>query len=180
MEAFLTLNDSDLTDLGVTQKFARQQILTAISELNCGKVLFNALHRHAFFIYWLKDCGEAKSEEHFALRIQLNFFVPNADASHLFISFFVYLELLYLPLQWANLIIPHCHFLPFQFTRCLRNFFFQCNFYFSCQCDHLVGRSLKRKANLTPMIGAWMGEQYIFVKRLDSVIHTPVKSLSSR
>jgi len=37
MEAFLTLNDSDLTDLGVTQKFARQQILTAISELNCGK-----------------------------------------------------------------------------------------------------------------------------------------------
>ena len=87
MEAFLTLNDSDLTDLGVTQKFARQQILTAISELNCGKVLFNALHRHAFFIYWLKDCGEAKSEEHFALRFQLNFFVPNADASHLFMFF---------------------------------------------------------------------------------------------
>lgn len=46
MEAFLTLNDSDLTDLGVTQKIARQQILTAISELNCGKVMFNNLHRH--------------------------------------------------------------------------------------------------------------------------------------
>ena len=39
MEAFLTLNDSDLSELGVTQKDARQQILTAIAELNSGKVL---------------------------------------------------------------------------------------------------------------------------------------------
>ncbi|XP_068696980.1 ankyrin repeat and SAM domain-containing protein 6-like isoform X2 [Montipora capricornis] len=37
MEAFLTLNDSDLSELGVTQKDARQQILTAIAELNSGK-----------------------------------------------------------------------------------------------------------------------------------------------
>ena len=38
MEAFLTLNDGDLSELGVTRKDARQQILTAISELNSGKV----------------------------------------------------------------------------------------------------------------------------------------------
>ncbi|XP_020625201.1 ankyrin repeat and SAM domain-containing protein 6-like isoform X2 [Orbicella faveolata] len=37
MEAFLTLNDRDLSDLGVTHKDARQQILAAISELNSGK-----------------------------------------------------------------------------------------------------------------------------------------------
>jgi len=39
MEAFLTLNDRDLSDLGVTHKDARQQILAAISELNSGKVM---------------------------------------------------------------------------------------------------------------------------------------------
>ena len=38
MEAFLTLNDGDLSELGVTRKDARQQILTAIAELNSGKV----------------------------------------------------------------------------------------------------------------------------------------------
>ena len=38
MEAFLTLNDGDLSELGVTRKDARQQILAAISELNSGKV----------------------------------------------------------------------------------------------------------------------------------------------
>ncbi|XP_078367744.1 ankyrin repeat and SAM domain-containing protein 6-like isoform X2 [Oculina patagonica] len=37
MEAFLTLNDGDLSELGVTRKDARQQILAAISELNSGK-----------------------------------------------------------------------------------------------------------------------------------------------
>lgn len=37
MEAFLTLNDRDLSELGVTCKDARQQILTAINELNSGK-----------------------------------------------------------------------------------------------------------------------------------------------
>ena len=39
MEAFLTLNDRDLSELGVTCKDARQQILTAINELNSGKVV---------------------------------------------------------------------------------------------------------------------------------------------
>ena len=38
MEAFLTLNDRDLSELGVTREDARQQILTTISELNSGKV----------------------------------------------------------------------------------------------------------------------------------------------
>ncbi|XP_048576704.1 ankyrin repeat and SAM domain-containing protein 6-like isoform X2 [Nematostella vectensis] len=37
MEAFLTLNDGDLEDLGVTQRDARNQILAAIAELNTGK-----------------------------------------------------------------------------------------------------------------------------------------------
>jgi len=37
MEAFLTLNDGDLSEIGVTRKDARQQILTAIAELNSGK-----------------------------------------------------------------------------------------------------------------------------------------------
>lgn len=39
MEAFLTLNEVDLKDLGVTQRDARQQILSAIHELNSGKVI---------------------------------------------------------------------------------------------------------------------------------------------
>ena len=39
MEAFLSLNDTDLSELGVTHKDARQQILAAISELNSGKVM---------------------------------------------------------------------------------------------------------------------------------------------
>lgn len=38
MEAFLTLNEVDLKDLGVTHRDARQQILSAINELNSGKV----------------------------------------------------------------------------------------------------------------------------------------------
>ncbi|XP_020893003.1 ankyrin repeat and SAM domain-containing protein 6 isoform X2 [Exaiptasia diaphana] len=37
MEAFLTLNEVDLKFLGVTHKDARQQILSAIKELNVGK-----------------------------------------------------------------------------------------------------------------------------------------------
>ncbi|XP_031564068.1 ankyrin repeat and SAM domain-containing protein 6-like isoform X2 [Actinia tenebrosa] len=37
MEAFLTLKEVDLKELGVTQRDARQQILSAIQELNSGK-----------------------------------------------------------------------------------------------------------------------------------------------
>ncbi|XP_062592175.1 ankyrin repeat and SAM domain-containing protein 6-like [Saccostrea cucullata] len=37
MEAFLTLTDTDLNELGITQTQAKSQILTAITELNTGK-----------------------------------------------------------------------------------------------------------------------------------------------
>jgi hypothetical protein len=40
MEAFLTLTDGDLQELGIKTDGSRQQILAAISELNAGKVLF--------------------------------------------------------------------------------------------------------------------------------------------
>lgn len=38
MESFLTLSDGDLSELGVTRKDARQQILTAIAEIKSSKV----------------------------------------------------------------------------------------------------------------------------------------------
>lgn len=38
MEAFLTLTDGDLRELGIKTDGPRQQILAAISELNAGKV----------------------------------------------------------------------------------------------------------------------------------------------
>lgn len=38
MEAFLTLTDGDLKELGIKTDGPRQQILAAISELNAGKV----------------------------------------------------------------------------------------------------------------------------------------------
>ena len=41
----------------------------------------------------------AKFALHLKENFQLNFFIPNSDVSHLFIIFFVYLELRYLPLQ---------------------------------------------------------------------------------
>lgn len=40
MEAFLTLTDGDLKELGIKTDGPRQQILAAISELNAGKVSF--------------------------------------------------------------------------------------------------------------------------------------------
>ncbi|XP_038626406.1 ankyrin repeat and SAM domain-containing protein 6 isoform X2 [Tachyglossus aculeatus] len=41
MEAFLTLTDGDLKELGIKTDGSRQQILTAISELNAGKTSFS-------------------------------------------------------------------------------------------------------------------------------------------
>ena len=38
MEAFLTLSDQDLKELGIAHNEPRRQILTAITELNSGKV----------------------------------------------------------------------------------------------------------------------------------------------
>lgn len=42
MEAFLTLTDGDLKELGIKTDGPRQQILAAISELNAGKVRFTS------------------------------------------------------------------------------------------------------------------------------------------
>lgn len=42
MEAFLTLTDGDLQELGIKTDGSRQQILAAISELNAGKVPFSS------------------------------------------------------------------------------------------------------------------------------------------
>lgn len=46
MEAFLTLTDGDLKELGIKTDGSRQQILAAISELNAGKVLFSIFFSH--------------------------------------------------------------------------------------------------------------------------------------
>lgn len=43
MEAFLTLTDGDLKELGIKTDGSRQQILAAISELNAGKVHLEVL-----------------------------------------------------------------------------------------------------------------------------------------
>lgn len=48
MEAFLTLTDGDLKELGIKTDRSRQQILAAISELNAGKVLFSTFFFSCF------------------------------------------------------------------------------------------------------------------------------------
>lgn len=50
MEAFLTLTDGDLKELGIKTDGPRQQILAAISELNAGKV---HLDQHTLYDYAL-------------------------------------------------------------------------------------------------------------------------------
>lgn len=49
MEAFLTLTDGDLKELGIKTDGSRQQILAAISELNAGKVHFKVLYTVNYF-----------------------------------------------------------------------------------------------------------------------------------
>lgn len=59
MEAFLTLTDGDLKELGIKTDGPRQQILAAISELNAGKVVFYMpIFRYTYFvnIYVLVIC----------------------------------------------------------------------------------------------------------------------------
>lgn len=43
MDAFLTLTQGDLNELGITQELPRQQILQAISQINFGKVRIRKL-----------------------------------------------------------------------------------------------------------------------------------------
>ena len=45
MEAFLTLTDHDLKELGISHNEPRKQILSAITELNSGKVLLKGAVR---------------------------------------------------------------------------------------------------------------------------------------
>lgn len=54
MEAFLTLTDGDLKELGIKTDGPRQQILAAISELNAGKV---------GLIFFRNDCNYSGSCE---------------------------------------------------------------------------------------------------------------------
>lgn len=53
MEAFLTLTDGDLKELGIKTDGSRQQILAAISELNAGKVPFEIRHMMSWFRIFL-------------------------------------------------------------------------------------------------------------------------------
>ena len=55
MEAFLTLTENDLQEIGISQETSRNQILTAISELNDGKVLI-ALHAVARYLWFNIEC----------------------------------------------------------------------------------------------------------------------------
>lgn len=54
MEAFLTLTDGDLQELGIKTDGSRQQILAAISELNAGKVLCSS---------FLPPCSNAEDHQ---------------------------------------------------------------------------------------------------------------------
>lgn len=54
MEAFLTLTDGDLKELGIKTDGSRQQILAAISELNAGKVHFKVLYLVNYFKVFYK------------------------------------------------------------------------------------------------------------------------------
>ena len=52
MEAFLTLTDDDLKELGIAHKEPRRQILTAITELQSGKVCFVLFYfRNCFVLF---------------------------------------------------------------------------------------------------------------------------------
>lgn len=55
MEAFLTLTDGDLKELGIKTDGSRQQILTVISELNAGKVIPNIYEKY-FMVIILPFC----------------------------------------------------------------------------------------------------------------------------
>ena len=56
MEAFLTLTDQDLKELGISNMQSRSQILTAINKLSTGKVCIDSSNVHPFFIRSL-CCG---------------------------------------------------------------------------------------------------------------------------
>ena len=57
MEAFLTLTDGDLKELGIKTDGPRQQILAAISELNAGKVCIKLNIEHLAMHYVFTSRG---------------------------------------------------------------------------------------------------------------------------
>lgn len=57
MEAFLTLTDRDLQELGIKTDGPRQQILAAISELNAGKVSFFFFFGSQFYVNFYTPCS---------------------------------------------------------------------------------------------------------------------------
>lgn len=56
MEAFLTLTDGDLKELGIKTDGPRQQILAAISELNAGKVCLVSDSADVYELLLLQCC----------------------------------------------------------------------------------------------------------------------------
>ena len=82
MEAFLTLTDRDLRELGVETAGERQQILTTITELNSGKVtcafilnplapLSTCIFSLLFFMHFLWHCWRefVQTSRHFTMVI---------------------------------------------------------------------------------------------------------------
>ena len=50
MEAFLTLTETDLNELGISHTQSKQQILSTISELKTGKVCVHATNTNSYHI----------------------------------------------------------------------------------------------------------------------------------
>ena len=61
MEAFLTLTDDDLTELGISHGESRRQILTKITELNSRKVSIWWSHRVRHFSRWILQTDTYKN-----------------------------------------------------------------------------------------------------------------------
>lgn len=59
MEAFLTLTDGDLKELGIKTDGPRQQILAAISELNAGKVCLVQIYHPPSDIPLVDICSQS-------------------------------------------------------------------------------------------------------------------------
>src|SRR6218665_832249 len=88
MEAFLTLTDSDLLELGISNDESRHQILTSINELNLNKVRSRTQQRlHSplscltleLFMFLSDDNSNNPETITFSLKIYLPVFSSEAD-----------------------------------------------------------------------------------------------------
>jgi hypothetical protein len=84
MEAFLTLTDQDLKELGISNMQSRSQILTAINKLSTGKVCIDSSNVHQFFGHYVVDLSSSICFTMFSCnsicssrRIRLDFFFNN-------------------------------------------------------------------------------------------------------